>query len=186
MKRVSSFLTSGLGTSRPEAIRQRAEASGPQRVDLPDTEGGLSRPLPLWSVLEGLAGREKLRPKHLPSLGPAGGPGQVQPHVGRLSAFLSDSGLVMSYSAGPQRAGSRLWQGKGGHYKGAIRGPFPPQLGGWLRVQGCATIYPRGAPSIFLTGVPGTRSRGLRPVSRGQRKEEVQAVPGVKVRKVDE
>ena len=137
---------------------------------------------PLWSVLGVQAGRE-VGTEHLPSLGPAEGPGQVRPHVGPLSAFPSNSGLVLSYSAGPQRAGSRLWQGKGGRYKGATRGPLPPQfVGGSLRVQGCATIYPQGAPSIFLTGVPGTRSRGLRPVSRHQRKEEVQAVPGVKVR----
>ena len=62
MNRVSSFLTSGLGTSRPEVIRQKADASGPQRVGFPDPEGGLSRPPPLWLVLEGLAGcQEELR-----------------------------------------------------------------------------------------------------------------------------
>jgi len=53
-------------------------------------DGGLSRPPPLWSVLGGQAGREEeLRTEHLPSLGPAGFPGQVQPHVGPLSTFCS-------------------------------------------------------------------------------------------------
>ena len=62
MNRVSSFLTSGLGTSRPEVIRRKAEASAPQRVGFPDPEGGLSRPPPLWLVLEGQAGcQEELR-----------------------------------------------------------------------------------------------------------------------------
>ena len=52
-------------------------------AELPKPEGGLSRPPPLWSVLGGQAGREEeLRTEHLPSLGPAGGPGQVQPQVG--------------------------------------------------------------------------------------------------------
>ena len=110
MKRVSSFLTSDLGTSRPEAIRQRAEASGPKRVDLPDTDGGLSRPLPLWSVLGGQAGcEEELRTHRRPWA--------VRPHVGTLSAFCSDSGLVLSFHAGPQRGETRSCQEKGEHYK---------------------------------------------------------------------
>lgn len=67
VNRVNSFLTSGLGASRPEVIRpggggEGAETSGPQRVDFPDPEGGLSRPPPLWLVLEGQAGcQEELR-----------------------------------------------------------------------------------------------------------------------------
>ena len=52
-------------------------------------DGGLSRPLPLWSVLGGQAGREEeLRTEHLPSLGPVGFPGQVWPLVGPLSIFF--------------------------------------------------------------------------------------------------
>ena len=88
------FLDLWLRASAGEAFGQRAEASCPLRVVSPDPERGLSRPLPLWSVLEGLAGREeKLRPKHLPSLGTLGGPGQVQPHVGPFSAFGTMSRL---------------------------------------------------------------------------------------------
>ena len=105
MSQGEYFLDLWLRASGGEVFGQRAEASGPLRVDSPDLEGGLSRPLPLWSVLEGLAGREKLRPKHLPSLGHAGGPGQVQPHVGPFSAFCPDSGLVLSFSAGPKGEG---------------------------------------------------------------------------------
>ena len=91
---------------------------------------GLSRPPPLWSVLGGQAGREEeLRTEHLPSLGPAGDPGQVQLHVGTLSAFCSVSGLVLSFPAGPQRGGTSLCQGKGERYKGALRGPPPHNWG---------------------------------------------------------
>lgn len=54
-------------------------------------------PVPsLWSVLGGQEGGEKeLRIGHLPSLGSTGGPRQVQPHVGSISTFCSDSGLVL-------------------------------------------------------------------------------------------
>ena len=135
---------------------QRAEASGLLRVDSPDPEGGLSRPPPLWSVLGGLAGHEKkLRPKHLPSLGPMGIPGQVRPHVGALSAFCSDSGLVLSFPAGPQRGRSRPCQRKSGHYKGTPMGPPSAQLGRPHRVH--PLDYPRDVPSISVTGAPGTR-----------------------------
>lgn len=55
-------------------------------------------------MLGGQAGcEEEVSTKHLPSLGLAGGPGQVTSHVGVLSAFCSDSGLVLSFPAGPQR-----------------------------------------------------------------------------------
>ena len=113
MSQGEHFLDLWLRASGGDVFGQRAEASGPLRVDSPDPEGGLSRPPPLWSVLEGLEGREKkLRPKHLPNLGPAGGPGQVQPHVGPFRAFCPDSGLVLSFPAGPQRGGSRPARGK--------------------------------------------------------------------------
>ena len=125
---------------------------------------------PLWSVLGVQAGRE-VGTEHLPSLGPAGGPGQVQPHVGRLSAFLSDSGLVMSYSAGPQRAGSRLWQGKGGHYKGAIRGPFPPQLGGGAQSPGvCHNLPPRGPLHFSYRGSRNQEQRSEACVQRSEKR----------------
>ena len=69
---------------------------------------------------------EEVSTEHLPSLGPAEGPGQVTPHVGALSAFCSDSGLVLSFPAGPQRGGTRPCQGNSGQYKGVQRGPATP------------------------------------------------------------
>ena len=134
MNRVSSLLTSGLGTSRPEVIRQGAEASVPQRVDFPDTEGGPSRPWPLCSVLGGQAGREE-------ELSTRRRPWAVQPHVGTLSAFCSGSHLVLSFHAGPQRGGTRSCQDKGEHYKGTLRGPPTAQLGGPHRVH--SSYHPR-------------------------------------------
>ena len=124
--------------------------------------------LSLWSVLGGQAGREEeLRTEHLPSPGPTGGPGQVRPHVGPISAFSSDSGLVLSFPAGLQRGGTRSCQGKGEHYKGARRGLPTPQLGGGTsqsppllpaqKAQGYVSVYPPGVPSMSLTGAPGTR-----------------------------
>ena len=69
---------------------------------LPNPNGRLSRPAPLWSVLGGQAGHEEeQRTEHLPSLEAAGDPGQVLPHVGPLSSFCSVSGLVLSFPAGP-------------------------------------------------------------------------------------
>ena len=114
MSQGEHFLDLWLRASGGDVFGQRAEASGLLRVDSPDPEGGLSRPPPLWSVLGGLAGHEKkLRPKHLPNLGLAGSPGQVQPHVGPFSAFSPDSGLVLRVSLqvpkgeGPGRPGER-------------------------------------------------------------------------------
>ena len=116
MSQGEHFLDLWLRASGSDVFRQRAEASGPLRVDSPDPEGGLSRPPPLWSVLGGQAGREEeLRTEHLPSLEAAGDPGQVLPHVGPLSAFCSVSGLVLSFPEGPQRGRTRLCQGKGEH-----------------------------------------------------------------------
>ena len=77
-------------------------------------------------------------------------------HVELFRTFPSYLGLVFSNSAGPQRAGYRLQPEKGGHYK-ELQGNHFPHNWGDLRAQGCATIYPRGAPSIFFTGAPGTR-----------------------------
>ena len=75
MSQGEYFLDLWLRASGGEVFGQRAEASGPLRVDSPDLEGGLSRPLPLWSVLGGQAGcEEELRTEHLPRLGPVGGP----------------------------------------------------------------------------------------------------------------
>ena len=53
----------------------------------------------------------------------------MRPHVGTLSAFCSVSGHVLSFSAGPQRGGTRLCQGKCKHYKGVLRGPLTPNCG---------------------------------------------------------
>lgn len=79
-------------------------------AELPKPEGGLSRPPPLWSVLGGQAGcEEELRTHRRPWA--------VRPHVGTLSAFCSDSGLVLSFHAGPQRGETRSCQEKGEHYK---------------------------------------------------------------------
>ena len=114
---MSSFLTSGLGTSGGEVffwVEGRGFRSA--EAEPPKPEGGLSRLPPLWSVLGGQAGREEeLRTEHLPSLEAAGDPGQVLPHVGPLSAFCSVSGLVLSFPEGPQRGRTRLCQGKGEH-----------------------------------------------------------------------
>ena len=59
-------------------------------------------------------------------------------------------------------------------------------VGGNLRFQGCAESTPEGSPPFFSQGLqePGGKGRGLRPVSRGMRAEEVQVVPGVKVMRV--
>ena len=57
------------------------------------------------------------------------------PHVETLSAFCSDSGLVLSFHAGSQRGGTRSCQDKGEHYKGTLRGPPTTQLGGPHRVH---------------------------------------------------
>ena len=76
---MSSFLTSGLGTLGGEVY-----LGGGQRLQVGRgwTPWPEQNP-PLWSVLGGQAGREEeLRTEHLPSLGPAGGPEQVQPQVG--------------------------------------------------------------------------------------------------------
>ena len=76
-------------------------------------------------------------------------------HVELFRTFPSDSGLVLSNSAGPQRAE------KGGHYK-ELQGNYFPHNWGDLRAQGCATIYRLGAPSIFFSGAPGTRRQRQR------------------------
>ena len=73
MSRMSSFLTSGLGTSGGEVFRAGGRGFRLAEAGLPKPEGGLSRAPPLWSVLGGQAGREEeLRTEQLPSLGPAG------------------------------------------------------------------------------------------------------------------
>ena len=168
------------------------EASDLQRMDTQDPEAGLRRPQTLWAVLGGEAGREEeMMIEHFPSLGPAGGLGQVWPHVGTLSAFCTYSGLVLRYPAGPQRGGSRPCQGKGGTTR-EPRGDHPPKTVGASqnspllpaqKAQVCATVYPRGAPPFLSQGLQEPRGEGggLRSKSTGQRTEEVQAVPGVKV-----
>ena len=168
------------------------EASDPQRMDSRDPKAGLSRPPLLWSVSGGQAGcEEEVMTEHLPRLGPVRGPGQVWPHEGPLGAFCTDSGLVCSYPAGPHRGGSRPCQGKGGTTR-EPRGDHPPHNWEDLAestpptvIEGrslCRSLPPR-CPSISLTGLqePGGEGGGLRPESPGQRAEEVQAVPGVKV-----
>ena len=135
-KQGEHFFHLWLRVSGGEVFGQRAEASDSPRVDSLDPKGGLSRFPPLWSVLGGQAGgEEELRTEHLPSLGPAGGPGQVRPYVGPLSAFCSDSGLVLSFTAGPKRGKSRPCQGKSVHYKGTPMGPPTAQLGRPHRVH---------------------------------------------------
>ena len=76
VSRMSSFLTSGLGTSGGEVFQVEWGGFRLAEAGLPNPEGGRSRPPPLWSVLGGQAGHEEeLRTEHLPSLGPMGGPG---------------------------------------------------------------------------------------------------------------
>ena len=110
--RVSSFLTSGVETSGGKVSRVEARGFRSAEAGLPNPGGGLSRPTPLWSVLRGQAGcEEELRTEHVPSQGPAGGPGQVRLHVGPLNAFCSVSGLVLSFPVYLQRGGSKPCQG---------------------------------------------------------------------------
>ena len=110
---VSSFLTSGLGTTGGEVFQAEGRGFRLAEAGLPNPNGGLSRLPPLWSVLGGQAGREEeLRTKHLPSLEAAGDPGQVLPHVGPLSAFCSVSGLVLSFPEGPRGEGPGCARGK--------------------------------------------------------------------------
>ena len=147
-------------------------------------------------MLGGQARREEeLRTEHLPNLDTTGYPGQLRPHVGPLSAFSSVSGLVLHFPPGPQRGGPRFCQGKGKHYKEALRGPLTTQLWGPDSVhpsydQRVLTALPQDTtevPHLFLSQElqePGGEGRSLRPVSWGQRAEEVQAMPGVKVSRV--
>ena len=55
---------------------------------------------------------------------------QVRLHVGPLSTFSSLLGLLLRFPPGPQRGGTRFCQGKGKHYKEALRGPLTTQLRG--------------------------------------------------------
>ena len=111
-----------------------------------------------------------------------------------LSAFCKDSGFVLSYPASPHRGGSRPCQGKGGTTREPQEDHLPcgwwpvgasqcPPLLPAQKTQVCATIYSRGVPPFLSQGLqePGGKGRCLRPESIGQRAEEVQAVPRVKV-----
>ena len=162
---MSGLFTSGLWASG-ELLGQRVEASYLQRMDSQDPEAGQNRTPSLWSVLGSQAGHEgEVRTEHPPSLGHVGGPGQVTPHVGSLSAFCSDSGFVLSFPAVPQGGWTGPCQENSGQYKGAPRGSPTAQLEGPFRFQPSyqqrrvisVPVYPRGAPSISDRGAPGTR-----------------------------
>ena len=106
---------------------------------------------------------------------------------GPLTAFCSDSGSCCEFPLRPAKGRVQALKGNGEHYERAPRGPPTPKLrtGGISQspahpscqhrgAQGCGTIYTRGAPSIPLTGAPGTgrrrprsEARVLRPQSRG-------------------
>ena len=55
---VSSFLTSGLGTSGGQVFQAEGAGFRSAEAGLSNPNGGLSRPPPLWSVLGGQAGHE--------------------------------------------------------------------------------------------------------------------------------
>ena len=169
----------------------RAEGGGfrSARMNSGDPKTGLSRSPPLWSVIAGQAGgedRASPRPRTR---------GQVTPHVGPLSTFCPGLGLVLSFPAGPQRGGTRPCQEKSEHYTWA-----PMGLPTW-DLEGPHRVHPsyqhrrlKSVPQSTLEVLPpflsqelqepGGEGWGLWPMSTGQRKEEVQAVPGVKVRRV--
>ena len=174
---MSSFLTSGLGTSGGEVFQAEGGVFRLAEAGLPNPNGGLSRLLPLWSVLGGQAGREEeLMTEHLPRLGPTGSPGQVRQRVEPLSAFCGGWDLVLNFHAGPQRGGTRSCQGQGEHYKGALRVPPATQLGGPHRVhpsychrrlRAVPQDTPELPPPFFSQELqePGGEGRGLRLVS---------------------
>lgn len=106
---------------------------------------------------------------------------------GPLTAFCSDSGSCSEFPLRPTKGRVQALKGNGEHYEPAPRRPPTPEprTGGISQspahpsyqhrgAQGCATVYTRGAPSIPLTGAPGTgrrrpksEDRVLRPQSRG-------------------
>lgn len=93
--------------------------------------------------------------------------------MGRLAVFSFGLRSCYELLCRPPKGRVQLWQGKGGHYKELIRGTISNKLGGALRVQGCATIYPRGAPSIFShRGSRNQEQRSEACVQRSEKREE--------------
>lgn len=158
----------GLGTSGGEVFQAEGrEASGQQRLDSPNPNGGLEQTRAPVVSAGGQAGHEEeQRTEHLPSLEAAGRPsGAGAATCGAPQRFLFSLRSCSEFSCRPLEGGTRLHQGKGCALQGAPRGPPTTQLRGPHRVlpipsenaQGWATGYHRGAPSISLTGAAGTR-----------------------------
>lgn len=129
-------------------------------MDLPDTEGGLSRPLPPVAVLEARQdGGGAERPDSC-RLGPAWILGSS--HMGHLPLSVEACNLVLA--SRPPEGTDKVVPGKSEHYKWNPKGTSHHTTGDSQytllpsEAQGCAKDTSE-LPSTFLTGAAGTGRR---------------------------
>ena len=103
MSQGEHFLDLWLRASGGDVFGQRAEASGPLRVDSPDPEGGLSRLPPLWSALGGQVGGEEELKRASPQPRTYGNPWAGAATCGCSQRFLFRLGSCSEFPCRPPK-----------------------------------------------------------------------------------